>query len=81
MFKIIELYDHLHNADNDHVFRSRGTKKSVYNDQPRPTAYVPHYHSAGQTVALVASRPNCNRLVHIQLRLTVDTHYGHMYTH
>ena len=55
-------------------------KKSVYYDQPRPTAYVPHCHSARQTVALVANRPNCNWHIHIQLRLTVDTHYGHMYT-
>ena len=31
-----------------------------------------------QTVALVANRPNGNWL-HIQLRLTVYTHYGHMY--
>ena len=54
------LNDHLHNADNDHSFRSRGTKKSVNYDQPRPTAYVPHCHSVRQTVTLVANHPNYN---------------------
>ena len=45
-----------------------------------PTAYVTHCHSAWPTVALVVNRPNCNCLIHIQLRLIMDTHHGHMYT-
>ena len=30
-------------------------------------------------LALVANRPNCNWLMHIQVRLIVGTHYEHMY--
>ena len=44
-----------------------------------PTAYVTHCHSAWPTVALVVNRANCNCLIHIQLRLIMDTYYGHMY--
>ena len=40
-----------------------------------PTAYVTHCHSAWPTVALMVNRPNCNCLIHIQLRLIIDTHY------
>ena len=45
----------MHNAGNDHLFRSRGTKKNLYITTSHGlTEYVRHCHSAGQTVALIA---------------------------
>ena len=80
MFKIIEQYDIIYICIiriTNTYFSPAELKNLNITTSRGPTAYVAHCHSAGQTVALVANRPNCNCHIHIQLWLVMDTHYGH----